>query len=121
MGRYLEVEEAAKNSNFKFSGVDPPQHEGDAYGLRYAEFVVPLVKAVQELNQKVDQQEKMLQAQAEQIKAYEDLVAKDQSQDSQIDEYQKQLTQYQQLLSNLSDRLNALELNENKNLSAVRK
>ena len=30
-------------------GVDAPQNEHDLYGLRYAEFVVPLVKAVQEL------------------------------------------------------------------------
>jgi len=33
----------------RFSGVDALQHERDNYSLRYAEFVVPLVKAVQEL------------------------------------------------------------------------
>jgi trimeric autotransporter adhesin len=42
-----EVQEAAKNSNYDFSGVDK---SGDILGLRYAEFVVPLVKAVQELS-----------------------------------------------------------------------
>jgi hypothetical protein len=44
-----EVETAAKNIGFDFSGVDAPDNEKDMYGLRYAEFVVPLVKAVQEL------------------------------------------------------------------------
>jgi hypothetical protein len=44
-----EVEAAAKSIGYDFSGVDAPQHENDYYGLRYAEFVVPLVKAVQEL------------------------------------------------------------------------
>lgn len=43
-----EVESAAKNTNFNFSGIDAPQNENGHYGLRYAEFTVPLVKAVQE-------------------------------------------------------------------------
>ena len=47
-----EVEEAAKLNHFNFSGVQKPLDDKDAYSLSYAEFVVPLVKAVQELNQK---------------------------------------------------------------------
>lgn len=43
-----EVEAAAKQSGFDFSGIDKPTNENALYGLRYAEFVVPLVKAVQE-------------------------------------------------------------------------
>lgn len=46
-----EVESAAKNTHFEFSGVDAPQNENGHYGLRYAEFTVPLVKAVQEQQQ----------------------------------------------------------------------
>ncbi len=45
-----EVEAAAKKIGYDFSGVDAPKNENDLYGLRYAEFVVPLVKAVQELS-----------------------------------------------------------------------
>ncbi|MFI5218060.1 MAG: T9SS type A sorting domain-containing protein [Bacteroidia bacterium] len=45
-----EVEKAAKEVGYDFSGVDAPKNERDLYGLRYAEFVVPLVKAVQELD-----------------------------------------------------------------------
>ncbi|MFM7079310.1 MAG: tail fiber domain-containing protein, partial [Bacteroidota bacterium] len=44
-----EVESAANNLGFDFSGVDHSKNSGDLYGLRYAEFVTPLVKAVQEL------------------------------------------------------------------------
>jgi len=43
-----EVEAAAKQSTYEFSGVDAPKNDKDLYGIRYAEFVVPLVKAVQE-------------------------------------------------------------------------
>jgi hypothetical protein len=49
-----EVEAAAKKLNYQFSGVDVPKNNNDLYGLRYAEFVVPLVKAVQELSTEND-------------------------------------------------------------------
>jgi trimeric autotransporter adhesin len=54
-----EVEQAAKEVNFDFSGVIAPKSEEGLYSIRYAEFVVPLVKAVQELNQKNEALEKM--------------------------------------------------------------
>lgn len=46
-----EVEAAAKKLSYDFSGVDAPKNKDDFYGIRYAEFVVPLVKAVQELSE----------------------------------------------------------------------
>jgi len=52
-----EVEAAARSVGFDFSGVDPPKNENDYYGLRYAEFVVPLVKAVQEQQKMIETQE----------------------------------------------------------------
>jgi trimeric autotransporter adhesin len=48
-----EVETAANQVGFNFSGVDKPRNENGLYGLRYAEFVVPLVKAVQEQQQMI--------------------------------------------------------------------
>ena len=45
-----EVEAAAAKLNFTFSGVDKPQSKDGLYGLRYDNFVMPLVKAVQELS-----------------------------------------------------------------------
>jgi hypothetical protein len=49
-----DVEKAAKAIGYDFSGVDAAKNDKDLYGLRYAEFVVPLVKAVQELNMQND-------------------------------------------------------------------
>ena len=49
-----EVEAAAKKINYIFSGVDVPANDKDVYGLRYGDFVVPLVKAVQELSKQND-------------------------------------------------------------------
>jgi hypothetical protein len=50
-----EVEAVAKELNYDFSGVDKPNNEESLYGLRYAEFTVPLVKAVQELSMENDE------------------------------------------------------------------
>ncbi len=49
-----EVEAAAKKLNYDFSGVHHPENDKDLYGLSYSEFVVPLVKAVQELSKQND-------------------------------------------------------------------
>ena len=50
-----EVEELANRLGFEFSGVDAPQNEHSMYFLRYAEFVVPLVKAVQEQQDMIEE------------------------------------------------------------------
>lgn len=46
-----EVEDAAKKTSFDFSGVLAPKNANELYSVRYSDFVVPLVKAVQELNE----------------------------------------------------------------------
>jgi len=56
-----EVEKAAQEIGYDFSGLDKPQKEGNLYGLRYGDFVVPLVKAVQELKNIVDSQNKEIE------------------------------------------------------------
>ncbi len=55
-----EVEAAAREVGYDFSGVDPPKNENDLYGLRYGEFVVPLVKAIQELSEINQRQEERI-------------------------------------------------------------
>jgi len=55
-----EVEKAAQSVGYNFSGVDAPKNSKDVYGLRYAEFVVPLVKAVQEQQQTIKQQQQTI-------------------------------------------------------------
>ncbi len=55
-----EVEQAAKELGYDFSGVDKPKNNDDSYGLRYAEFVVPLVKGMQEQQQMIERQNKTI-------------------------------------------------------------
>lgn len=62
-----EVEQAASETGFDFSGVDKPANEHDPYGLRYAEFTVPLVKAVQEQQQMIDELKTVTQSLLEQV------------------------------------------------------
>jgi hypothetical protein len=50
-----EVEAAAKKVGFDFDGVSTPENESDLYGIRYAEFVVPLVKAMQEQQEIIEE------------------------------------------------------------------
>ena len=47
-----EVEAAAHKANYDFSGID---RNGRILGLRYAEFVVPLVKGMQEQQQQIEE------------------------------------------------------------------
>lgn len=49
-----QVDSAAQACGYDFNGVIKPQNLDGLYALRYSEFVVPLVKAVQELNAKND-------------------------------------------------------------------
>jgi trimeric autotransporter adhesin len=64
-----EVEDAAKSIGYEFSGVDAPENETDLYGLRYSEFVVPLVKAVQEQQEMIETQKSQLELQAQKLEA----------------------------------------------------
>ncbi|MFT3705106.1 MAG: tail fiber domain-containing protein [Agriterribacter sp.] len=49
-----EVEAAAKKIKYDFSGVDAPKNDKDYYGLRYGDFVVPIIKGMQQLSKKND-------------------------------------------------------------------
>lgn len=53
-----EVEKAAKDVNFNFDGVHKPVDENDNYSLAYSQFVVPLVKAVQQQQKMIEDQSK---------------------------------------------------------------
>lgn len=66
-----EVEAAAEKINYDFSGIYKPQNEKDPYGLSYSDFVVPLVKSVQELskqNDEIKSQNENLQQQIVELK-----------------------------------------------------
>lgn len=66
-----EVEQAAQEVGYDFSAVHTPQNEKDHYSLAYAEFVVPLVKAVQEQQAQIEAQQvliEQMQAEINQLK-----------------------------------------------------
>jgi hypothetical protein len=55
-----EVEDAAMECGFDFSGIVKPANDESTYNLSYAEFVVPLVRAVQEQQQEIDELKKLV-------------------------------------------------------------
>ncbi|KPH14747.1 tail fiber domain-containing protein [Chryseobacterium sp. ERMR1:04] len=49
-----EVAEAAKKANYNFNGIHTPENENDNYSIAYSEFVVPLVKGMQEQQKMIE-------------------------------------------------------------------
>ena len=66
-----EVEQASNDCGYDFSGVEKPQTADGLYGLRYSEFVVPLVKAVQEQQTIIENQNKKIDELIKRIEALE--------------------------------------------------
>jgi hypothetical protein len=62
-----EVDALVKKSGYVFSGVDTPENENDPYGIRYSEFVVPLVKGMQEMSAIIRSLEQKVEAQQNRI------------------------------------------------------
>jgi hypothetical protein len=93
-----DVEAAAKKINYDFSGVHKPQNDKDPYGLSYSDFVVPLVKAVQELS-----------------KINDDKDAKIDAQDKKIDDLQKQINELKAMIvaSQSSAAISSVSLQQN--------
>ena len=58
-----EVEQAARELGFDFHAVDKPKNPEGHYGLRYAEFVPVLVKAVQEQQEQIESQNRKIDTQ----------------------------------------------------------
>lgn len=49
-----EVQMAALDLGYDFHGVDVPSKEGGVYGLRYAAFTAPIIRAIQEQQAQID-------------------------------------------------------------------
>jgi hypothetical protein len=75
-----EVDAAAKKLSYDFSGVDKT---GKIWGLRYGDFVVPLIKAVQELSQQNDEKDKKIEELESRLARVESLIAQYKPQQSQ--------------------------------------
>jgi len=80
-----EVEQAALETGYNFDGVHHPSGENNPYSLAYSQFVVPLVKAVQELNEeniklraiseKLTQKNEMLNTRIEKLETLVEIIA----------------------------------------------
>lgn len=56
-----EVEKAAKEAGYNFNGVHTPANENDNYSISYSQFVVPLVKGMQEQQAMIEQLTKQIE------------------------------------------------------------
>jgi hypothetical protein len=74
-----DVEKAAKSLNYDFSGVDAAKNDKDLYGLRYGDFVVPLVKGEQELSKENDSLKSVLSSLQDQINELKAMIVANQS------------------------------------------
>ena len=66
-----EIEQAVKASGYEFSGLHKPETDDDNYGLAYSEFVVPLVKAVQEQQELIKTQQTSIEQLTKRIQQLE--------------------------------------------------
>ncbi len=68
-----EVEEAMKASGYThFTGIDIPKNEKEVYSLRYVDFMMPIIKAIQEQQKLIENQKQeitMLKAKYEGLEA----------------------------------------------------
>lgn len=66
----------AKDLGYDFSGVEIPENtESEAYGLRYAKFVVPLMQVVKELEAQNKAQQIVISENAQVIATFEERLA----------------------------------------------
>ena len=69
-----EVEKAAKMTGYDFDGLKVPKTDREYYSLSYASFVVPLVKAVQEQEGVIRQQEQRIDDLSKQVEELRALI-----------------------------------------------
>jgi hypothetical protein len=70
-----EVEVAATTCGYNFNGVHVPESDVDTYGLAYAEFVVPLVKAVQQMDKNDGEQKQEIALLKQQLQEQKQLIS----------------------------------------------
>jgi hypothetical protein len=67
-----DVEIAAKECGFAFPGIDVPSNDKEVYSLRYVDFIMPIVKSVQEQQEIIAQQQKIIEQQQKEIEFLKD-------------------------------------------------
>lgn len=69
-----EVDALVRREGFTFDGVDVPESNQGLYGIRYAAFVVPLVKAVQEQQAEIEQQAATISAMEKELQLLKEAI-----------------------------------------------
>jgi len=64
-----DVEKIAKDLGYEFDGVHAPANDRDHYSLAYSQFIMPLVKGMQEQQKIIEDQNKKIKSQDEKIEA----------------------------------------------------
>ncbi|MEM9686473.1 MAG: tail fiber domain-containing protein, partial [Bacteroidota bacterium] len=64
-----EVEQLLNENGYTRIGIEAPQNDRDHYTIRYSEFVVPLVKAIQEQQQSIEVRQKRIETLQQRIEA----------------------------------------------------
>ena len=109
-----EVEQICQDLNYSFSGLHVPENETDNYSLAYGSFVPLLVKAVQELNQKVEslvrENNGLKKSNAEQDNVHK--IVRDQQ--AQIDSQQKEIDGLKAFMQEIQKQVNAYRQHETK-------
>ncbi len=86
-----EVEQAAKEVGYDFSGVRKGGDDLGMYSISYAQFVVPLVKAVQEQQEMIDSQKEKIEKQQQEIERLKQQNAELMQLKEQVEQLQRQL------------------------------
>jgi hypothetical protein len=69
-----EVEKVAQQLGYSFDGVSIPTNNTDNYSLNYSQFVVPLVKAVQEQQAMINAQKQQSELQQRKLDLQQKLI-----------------------------------------------
>jgi hypothetical protein len=64
-----DVERIATELGYSFDGIHVPTNNKDYYSLSYSQFIMPLVRSVQEQQQTIEEQSKKIDSQAKEIKS----------------------------------------------------
>jgi peptidoglycan hydrolase CwlO-like protein len=91
--------------NYNFSGIGKPKNGNNVYGLRYAEFVMPLVKGVQEQQLIIHDLQKQVEACKAEIAMQQKIIEKQQQ---QINDLKKDVEEIKR--NNLSQEVQVAEL-----------
>jgi trimeric autotransporter adhesin len=69
-----DVDKAAKECGFEFPGIDIPRNESEVYSLRYGDFIMPMVKAIQEQQSMIEAQNDIINQQKSELEALKVIV-----------------------------------------------